>query len=217
MSLVSQLQLAFVRIGTEFKTVRSEMATKQGDLSTLTTTAKSNLVSAINEVKASVSGAGAVINDAAASSSTVYSSTKVESIVGTKVPTTRQINGKALSADVTLVWSDFSGLLPTSALPPLAINETFTPTNQAAMLALTAQRGDMAIRADNGFTYVLSSDSPTTLADWKQITAAGSVTAVAGKTGNVTLVVADVSGAQDASLVGDTTTDFAAGFVAALV
>lgn len=85
-----------------------------------------------------------------------------------------------------------TGTLPTSVLPPLAVNETFTVANQAAMLALTAQRGDMAIRSDNGRTYVLSSDSPSTLADWKEVMAAGQVQSVAGKTGVVSLVKGDV-------------------------
>ncbi|HEX9230062.1 MAG TPA: hypothetical protein VF885_25970 [Arthrobacter sp.] len=85
------------------------------------------------------------------------------------------------------------GVVPTSSLPPLAINEVFAPVaDQAAMLALTAQRGDMAIRSDNGRTYVLSTDSPATLADWKEVMAAGQVQSVAGKTGVVALVKADV-------------------------
>ena len=93
-----------------------------------------------------------------------------------------------------------TGTLPTSVLPPLAINETFVVASQAAMLALTAQRGDMAIRSDNGKTYVLSSDSPSTLADWKEILAAGQVQSVAGKTGVVALVAADVSDFASAAL-----------------
>jgi hypothetical protein len=84
------------------------------------------------------------------------------------------------------------GTLPTSVLPPLAVNETFVVGTQAAMLALTAQRGDMAIRTDQGRTYVLSTDSPGTLADWKQLTAGGDVTSVAGRSGAVVLTKADV-------------------------
>lgn len=85
-------------------------------------------------------------------------------------------------------YADISGTVPTSALPPLAINDVFSPVaNQAAMLALVAQRGDMAIRTDNGKTYVLSSDSPGTLADWKEIMAAGQVLSVNGSTGVVSV------------------------------
>ena len=60
------------------------------------------------------------------------------------------------------------------------------------MLALTAERGDMAIRTDTGRTYVLASDSPATLADWIEVTAAGQVVSVAGRTGAVTLAKGDV-------------------------
>lgn len=62
------------------------------------------------------------------------------------------------------------GKLPVSQLPPLAINETFTVASQAAMLALTAQRGDVAIRSDlNGAFYMLVADAPATLANWVPI------------------------------------------------
>jgi Phage tail repeat like len=89
-------------------------------------------------------------------------------------------------------YGDIDGLVPTSALPPLAIIDTFTPASQAAMLALNAQRGDMAIRTDTSLTFVLAADDPTQLGNWKQILAAGQVTSVAGKTGTVALAKADV-------------------------
>lgn len=84
------------------------------------------------------------------------------------------------------------GVIPTAYLPPLAINETFAPADQAAMLALTAQRGDIAIRSDVAKSFILSTDSPGTLADWKEFLATGQVVSVAGKTGVVSLVKADV-------------------------
>lgn len=59
------------------------------------------------------------------------------------------------------------GKLPTAQLPPLAVNEVFTVASQAAMLALTAERGDVAVRSDqSGKTYILSQDDPTSLANW---------------------------------------------------
>jgi hypothetical protein len=95
----------------------------------------------------------------------------------------------ALSNKADLV----AGLIPTSQLPPLAISEVFVVGSQAAMLALTAQRGDVAVRTDNGLSYILATDSPGTLADWKSIGGAGGgVVSVAGKTGTVLLVKADV-------------------------
>lgn len=98
----------------------------------------------------------------------------------------------AMRGDRTFAFSEITGTLGTNQLPALAINETFPVTSQAQMLALTAQRGDVAIRSDINKTYILSSDSPATLADWLEITAGGDVVSVAGKTGTVTLVKADV-------------------------
>ncbi|UGL61907.1 minor tail protein [Arthrobacter phage EastWest] len=99
----------------------------------------------------------------------------------------------AMRGDRTFTFAEIGGTVSTAQLPPLAINEVFSPVaDQTAMLALTAQRGDMAIRSDNGRTYVLSSDSPSTLADWKEVMAAGQVQSVAGKSGVVLLVKADV-------------------------
>lgn len=65
------------------------------------------------------------------------------------------------------------GVLPASILPAIAITDVYTVASQVAMLSLSAQRGDVAIRTDDGKTYILSTDSATTLADWKEITVPG--------------------------------------------
>lgn len=62
-----------------------------------------------------------------------------------------------------------SGLLATSMLPALAINTVNVVGSQAAMLALTAEQGDAAIRTDENKTYLLATNSPSTLADWKEV------------------------------------------------
>jgi hypothetical protein len=84
------------------------------------------------------------------------------------------------------------GKLPTSQLPSLAITSTSVVSSQSAMLALSAEEGDVAIRTDNGKTYILAGD-PGTLADWKEVTAGGAVTSVNGQTGNVSLSTTNVS------------------------
>lgn len=93
-----------------------------------------------------------------------------------------------------VVVLDGSGLIPTGNLPPLAINEITVVATEAAMLALTAQRGDVAVRSDTGKTYILSADTPTVLNAWKEILAAGQVTAVNGQSGVVSLGVSDITG-----------------------
>lgn len=85
--------------------------------------------------------------------------------------------------------------IPVSQLPAIAINDTFTVGSQTAMLALTAQRGDMAIRTDTSKTYVLATESPSTLADWKELSTGGQVTSVNGNTGTVTLTASSVGAA----------------------
>lgn len=86
---------------------------------------------------------------------------------------------------------DGSGKLPTAVLPALAITDTFVVASQAAMLALTAQTGDVAIRTDLSETFILQGSDPTVLANWQQILApAAAVLSVNGKTGALTLSLA---------------------------
>ena len=102
--------------------------------------------------------------------------------------------GNVPNVDTTNAGNITSGQLPTSVLPPLAINETFTVNSQAAMLALVAERGDMAVRSD--FTparlFICVAEPSSVLGNWREITAAGSVLSVAGKIGAVTLGKSDV-------------------------
>jgi hypothetical protein len=85
-----------------------------------------------------------------------------------------------------------TGTLPTSVMPPLAINDTFTVASQAAMLALTAQRGDVAVRTDIKRNFILAAEGASTLANWVQLEGGSDVTSVAGRTGTVVLTKTDV-------------------------
>ena len=89
-------------------------------------------------------------------------------------------------------FAEVTGTLSTAQLPPLAINETTPVASQAAMLALTAQRGDVAIRTDISKSFILSTDDPTVLGNWIEIIGTSAVTSVAGRTGAVTLTKSDV-------------------------
>ena len=66
---------------------------------------------------------------------------------------------------------DGDGKIPQAQLPAIAISNVYTAANQAARLALTAERGDACKQTDNGKTYLLSTDSPSTNADWIEIAA----------------------------------------------
>lgn len=92
-----------------------------------------------------------------------------------------------LVADMLAKADLVAGKVPESQLPSLVISQPFEVASQAAMLALTAQRGDVAIRSDLSKSFILSTDSPTTLADWKELLSpAGGVSTVNTRTGAVT-------------------------------
>lgn len=88
---------------------------------------------------------------------------------------------------------DADGKLAASVIPSVAITDTYVVASQAAMLALTAQVGDIAIRSDLSKTFILQTEPASTLGNWKELaTPTDAVTSVAGRTGAVTLTKADV-------------------------
>ena len=90
------------------------------------------------------------------------------------------------------------GTIPAQYLPLIALTQTFLAANQAAMLALPAQQGDLAIRGDQNSTYILRGTDPTVLGNWQQLLTPPSVSSVNGKTGAVVLVPADIGAVSTA-------------------
>ena len=86
-----------------------------------------------------------------------------------------------------------SGKIPTTQLGAIAITDTFVVASQAAQVALTAERGDVAVRTDSGITYILATDDPTVFANWVELPAIGQVASVNGQTGAVSLDTGDVA------------------------
>ena len=76
MSLATRIESLVIRVAQEFNGVRA----KAGNLANLTTTDKSNLVAAINELQAAVVSS-AVIDDAHVAATTTYSSNKIVSLL----------------------------------------------------------------------------------------------------------------------------------------
>lgn len=64
---------------------------------------------------------------------------------------------------------DSEGKIPVSMIPAIALSEIFVVNSQAAMLALTAQEGDIAKRTDLGYSLVLSAEPATSLSNWVQL------------------------------------------------
>lgn len=91
---------------------------------------------------------------------------------------------------------DGSGKVPQAQMPAVALTDFLgAVASQAAMLALTGQRGDWCTRTDLGTDWQLITDDPTQLANWRQhVYPASPVSSVAGRTGAVTLSAGDVSG-----------------------
>lgn len=102
---------------------------------------------------------------------------------------------------------DSNGKLPDSVMPALSISETFVVNSQASMLALTAQQGDVAVRTDLNKSYILTNNTPGTLANWQELlTPTDAVTSVQGRTGAVTITQADLNIVYSATQPSNPTT-----------
>lgn len=98
----------------------------------------------------------------------------------------------AVTGDLTSKADLVGGVVPTSQLPALAISDVFPVADEAAMLALVAQRGDVAVRADTGTTFILAADDPGVVDNWVELSAVGAVQSVNGQQGPVVLSAGDV-------------------------
>jgi hypothetical protein len=104
---------------------------------------------------------------------------------GTSTSAIIGINAGVANGVATL---DSGGKVPQSQIPAVAITNTFVVASQAAMLALTAEEGDVAVRTDQNKTYILTATPSSTLANWQELlTPTDTVTSVDGRIGTVTL------------------------------
>lgn len=90
MSLASNLSNFATRVATEIKLLKGMISGGASNLSALTTTQKSSLVSAVNELKSLIDSngsgsAGAAIDDASVSSTTAWSSSKTNSEISSRI------------------------------------------------------------------------------------------------------------------------------------
>ena len=111
--------------------------------------------------------------------------------------------GTAASEDVGVpngvATLDGGGKVPTGQLPALAVTDVFPVASQAAMLALAAERGDVAIRSDTNTSWILSAEPASTLSNWLQLaTPPDAVLSVNGQAGVVSLAASDVGAATAA-------------------
>ncbi len=89
---------------------------------------------------------------------------------------------------------DSSSLIPAAYLPSITVHNTFVVSSQAAMLALSANKGDVAIRTDLNESFILTTTPASTLGNWAQLlTPASAVTSVNSLSGAVTLTTTNIS------------------------
>lgn len=85
----------------------------------------------------------------------------------TGLGTAATANTGSSSGNVVIVGSD--GKIPSSVLPDIAITDTHVISSESAMLALSAQKGDLAVRSDIGKNFILKATPASTLANWVEL------------------------------------------------
>lgn len=113
MSLATNVSSLATRVATEIKSVKTMVNGNAANLSALTTADKTNLVAAINELKAASSSA-AGINDTGSSTSSTWSSTKVSSEI-TAAKNAILGSGNSAALDTLKEFQDAIGNDPTYA------------------------------------------------------------------------------------------------------
>ncbi|AWK04726.1 hypothetical protein HYN56_11025 [Flavobacterium crocinum] len=89
------------------------------------------------------------------------------------------------------------GKLISSQLPAITVNDTFVIASEAAMLALTAETGDIAVRTDLSKSFILKGSNSASLNDWQELlTPTSEVTKVFGRNGAVTAQAGDYNADQ---------------------
>jgi len=102
---------------------------------------------------------------------------------------------------------DANGKIYPNALPSLAITDTFVVADQASMLALTCDVGDIAVRSDLTKSFILKTAPASVLANWVELLSpagggGGAVSSVNSKTGAVVLSYTDVGAEASGAAAG---------------
>ena len=93
-----------------------------------------------------------------------------------------------------VVVVDADGKIADGLIPKIAISNVYQVDSEDAMIGLTAEEGDIAIRSDLPATFILKNNDPTLAENWVQLaTPTDTVLSVNGKTGTVVLTTSDVA------------------------
>lgn len=82
---------------------------------------------------------------------------------------------------------DADSKIPVGYFPAIAITDTFVVASEGAMLALTAETGDIAVRTDLSKSFILQGSDPSNLSDWLELL----VSTAGGSWGSITGTVSD--------------------------
>jgi hypothetical protein len=211
MSLATNLTSAFTRVATEAKALRTLINGNAADLSALTTTAKTSLVAAINELKAS-SGSPAPASTTVAG--VVQLATDTEAIAGA-------VTGKATTpANVKAVIGQLVGAAPTTLDTLAELDAAINNDPNFATTITTALAGKQPLDAD--LTAIAALVSAVDKLPYSTGTGTWALTTFTAA-GRALVDDADTT-AQRATLsvysqaeIGDPTTDFVAVFTTGLV
>lgn len=135
---------------------------------------------------------GQVVKYGGSSGTGAWGSVAYSEVTGTPtLGTAASKNTGTASGDIPILGT--GGKLDVAVLPALAVTDTFVVSTQAAMLALSAEPGDVCVRTDISKSFILKAEPASTLANWQELlTPTDTVSSVNGKTGVVTLTKADV-------------------------
>ena len=130
----------------------------------------------------------------------------LENLVAADIPdiSYTQVTGLGTAATADIGTSegevpslDVNGKLPVSTIPAVAITDIYVVADEAEMVTLPAEPGDIAILTDSSKTYILKQSPASTLANWVELLVPpDSVLSVNSKTGIVVL------GAEDIDMTG---------------
>jgi len=84
--------------------------------------------------------------------------------------------------------------IPSAQLPLISISNTYVVASEAAMLALTTEIGDVAVRSDLSQSYICASNNCDLIGEWQQLlTPTDTVLSVNGATGAVVLTTTNIA------------------------
>ena len=223
MSLKTNVENLAQSMGNELKKTRVLVNGNAADLSALTTTAKTNLVAAINEVAAAIGDAGAVIDDATISTLAVWSSSKTDAEIDERIAalvdaapgTLNTLNelAAALGDDpnfATTVTNNIAGKVSLTGNETIGGVKTFSsapavPNNSFAVAKVTGLQTALDGKLNSvvaGTNVTIDNTDPRNPIINATGGGGGAVTSVNGETGAVVLTLDEIVGSTSAVEAG---------------